>query len=90
MVFIKSVSGNSINLTVKSHFRMANWCSAVIVSKRESKVQRKLSARPSISKDTTKLSEITMGRTFKLCGATGVMTKLPDRGKMIGPPQLKE
>ena len=26
----------------------------------------------------------------RLCGATGVMTKFPDLGKTIGPPQLKE
>ena len=31
-----------------------------------------------------------MGRTLRLCGATGVITKLPEPGKMIGPPQDKE
>ena len=27
---------------------------------------------------------------FKLCGATGVITKLFEPGKIIGPPQLRE
>ena len=36
------------------------------------------------------LSLTTSGRTFKLCGAIGVMTKFSLFGVMIGPPQLKE
>ena len=35
-------------------------------------------------------SEITTGRTLRLCGATGVITKFPDCGNITGPPQLKE
>lgn len=31
-----------------------------------------------------------IGRTFRLCGATGVITKLPESGNTIGPLQLRE
>ena len=61
-----------------------------MVSKRESNVQRKFSVLPSISNEMTELSEMTMGLTFRLCGATGVITKFPELGKRMGPPQLKE
>ena len=74
----------------KSFFRTANWWSAWMSSNRESRVQIKFSDLPSISKEMTESSEITMGRTFRLCGATGVMTKFLESGKTIGPPQLKE
>ena len=53
-------------------------------------MHKKFLARPSTSKEMTELSDNTIGRTFKLCGATGVMIKLPDLGKIIGPPQLRE
>ena len=43
---------------------------------------------PSISKEITELSGTTTERTFKLCGATGVITKLEDSGNKIGPLQL--
>ena len=39
---------------------------------------------------TTLLWSINTGRTFKLCGATGVMIKFDELGKIIGPPQLNE
>src|SRR3982074_3372782 len=50
----------------------------------------KFSARPSTSKEMMLLSGTTMGRTFRLCGATGVITKLAESGKTTGPPQLRE
>jgi hypothetical protein len=34
--------------------------------------------------------EITIGLTFKLCGAIGVKIKLSESGTIIGPPQLRE
>jgi len=69
---------------------MAISWDAVIVENLESKVQRKFSALPSTSKDKTLLSDITIGLTLKLCGATGVIIKQPESGKTIGPPQLSE
>ena len=62
----------------------------ILILTTESSEQMKFSPRPSTSNDTTEVSEITMGRTFRLCGATGVITKLPESGKMTGPPQLRE
>ena len=44
----------------------------------------------SISKEMIWSSGTIMGLTLRLCGATGVITKLPDSGKTMGPPQLKE
>ena len=38
----------------------------------------------------TLLSLITIGRTFRLCGALGVIIMLFVPGIIIGPPQLKE
>src|SRR6056297_3835110 len=65
-------------------------CCSPIVLDLESRVAKNCPLRPSISKRISLLSGITMGRTFKLCGAIGVKTKLPDLGYKIGPPQLKE
>ena len=65
-------------------------CSEVMVSNLESNVQRKLLARPSILNRITESSGRTNGRTFKLCGATGVKMKLPEFGNTIGPPPDKE
>ena len=61
-----------------------------MVSKRESRVHKKFSARPTTSKEITESSEMTMGRIFRLWGATGVIIKLPEFGKTMGPPQLRE
>ena len=65
-------------------------CSDVIVSYLESRVHMKLSDLPSTFKVIFLVSGITIGLTFKLCGATGVITKLLESGKIIGPPQLSE
>ncbi len=59
-------------------------------SERESSVQKKLSNLPSISNVMTLESETTIGRTFRLCGAIGVITKFSEVGIIIGPPQLNE
>src|SRR5690606_10580895 len=46
--------------------------------------------RLSISISKISSSEITRGLTFRLCGEIGVITKFPDPGEIIGPPQLSE
>ena len=56
----------------------------------ESKDIMNLSVRPSISKLISASSDTMIGRTFKLCGLTGVMTKFLAPGVIKGPPQLKE
>ena len=62
----------------------------MIVSYRESSVDKKFFALPSIENEITELSDITNGLTLRLCGATGVITIFPEFGKTIGPPQLNE
>jgi hypothetical protein len=69
---------------------MTSFVDEVTVSNLESRVQRKLSALPSTSNESTLVSGITIGLALRLCGATGVMIRLPEFGKIIGPPQLKE
>ena len=61
-----------------------------MVCERESSDTLKLSLRPLTLKLKVLLFEITIGRTFKLCGAIGVIIKLSESGTIIGPPQLKE
>jgi hypothetical protein len=61
-----------------------------MTSVRESQVSKYFELRPSISKESLFVSDKTIGRTFKLCGEIGVTTILPERGKIIGPPQLSE
>src|SRR5690606_40828353 len=56
----------------------------------ESQLNIYFSVRLSISKRNCIFSFTTIGRTFKLCGEIGVITKLPLPGIIIGPPQLKE
>jgi hypothetical protein len=58
------------------------------ISLRASSAHINGSALPSISKETTLVSGTTIGRTFKLCGATGVITKLAAFGNQIVPLQL--
>jgi hypothetical protein len=57
---------------------------------RESHDNKYFELRPSISKESTFESDNTIGRTVRLCGDIGVITKFADWGKMIGPPQLNE
>lgn len=87
---MKSVSGRCANLVVNGHLLSVSSCSAVIVLYRESSVQRKFSDRPVTLSVMRVSSESTIGLTLRLCGAIGVITTLPDRGEMIGPPQLSE
>src|SRR5690606_32410743 len=61
-----------------------------IVSVFESQDSKKCSLRLSTSRSSSKSLEITTGRTLRLCGDTGVITKLPLPGIMMGPPQLNE
>ena len=60
------------------------------VSVRESQETKNFVLLASISKVKTTLSGTIRGRTFKLCGAIGVITKFCAFGNIIGPPQLKE
>jgi hypothetical protein len=53
-------------------------------------LQIKLSVLPSTSKDTMVLSGTMMGRILRLCGDTGVITKLALSGNTTGPLQLRE
>jgi hypothetical protein len=46
--------------------------------------------RLSTSKVISQSSQITIGLTFKLCGATGVIAMVLEWGTMIGPPTLNE
>lgn len=61
-----------------------------MVTDLESNDAIKYGFRPSTSKETTFLSDTTIGRTLRLCGAMGVITKFPDPGEITGHPQLKE
>ena len=56
----------------------------------ESQVRMYFSVRASISSFNCMFSLTTIGRTFRLCGDIGVITKLPLPGIIMGPPQLKE
>jgi hypothetical protein len=58
------------------------------ISLRASSAQINSSVLPSISKEITEVSGTMIERTFKLCGATGVMTKLAESGNKMGPLQL--
>jgi hypothetical protein len=53
-------------------------------------VQRNPSVLPSISNEIILSSGTTIGLIFKLCGDTGVITKLAESGKITGPLQLRE
>ena len=44
----------------------------------------------SFRKEIVAESAMTSGRTLRLCGATGVSTRLLESGNAIGPPQLSE
>jgi hypothetical protein len=53
-----------------------------------SRAQIKCSALLSTSKEIILVSGTTMDLTLRLCGATGVITKLEDSGNRMGPLQL--
>ena len=63
---------------VKSDFFMANDTEESIVTDLESKEAMKYCDLPSTSKEITFSSETTIGRTFKLWGAIGVITKFSE------------
>src|ERR1700733_12348973 len=86
----KLFSFSRIRLSVNDSLRTASCTCLSTISFRESSAQIKWSALPSISKEMMLLSGTMMGRTFRLCGATGVITKLADSGNTTGPPQLSE
>jgi hypothetical protein len=77
-------------LIPKTSFRIASKTSFDAISLRLSSVHKKPSVRPSISKEIMESSGITNGLIFKLCGETGVITKLAESGKTTGPLQLNE
>ena len=52
---------------------MASWNEESIVADRESSVAIKFWLRPSTSSEITFLSDTMIGRTFRLCGAIGVI-----------------
>src|SRR5690606_15771318 len=62
-------------------------CRSVVFESHDSKNSL---LRLSISIVSTSRSEMTKGRTFRLWGEMGVITKLLESGRMIGPPQLNE
>jgi len=72
-----------MNRALISALRMTNLVEEVTASDLESRVHRKLSARPSTSKEITLVSGMTIGRALRLCGATGVIIRLPELGKII-------
>jgi hypothetical protein len=74
----------------KLSFFTASCTSFPIISFRLSSVQINPSVLPSNSNDMMLLSGTMMGLMFKLCGETGVITKLLLSGKTTGPPQLNE
>ena len=81
-VFI-SLASNASRLTV-------NLNPELTVCERLSSETRKYLLRLSTSREIMLLSGTTTGLMLRLCGLTGVMTKLLDIGLMIGPPQLNE
>src|SRR5687767_4821464 len=86
----KLFSFKRTRLSIKISFLTANKTDLSTISRRESSAQIILGERLSTSKEIMVLSGTTMERTFKLCGAIGVSTKLEVSGKTIGPWQLNE
>ena len=74
----------------KLFFVMVNSIDESMALDLESRVTRNELLRPSILSFKVLWSGITIGLTFRLCGATGVITKFFDPGNRIGPPQLRE
>src|SRR5882672_3044630 len=79
-----------MRFTLKSALLTFNFTEGSTGAIRESSETRKRLLLPSTSKVISDWSETTIGRTVKLWGLTGVMTKFPERGKINGPPQLNE
>ncbi len=79
-----------MRLILKSALLTVTLTEVSITSVRESQVKRYFELLPSTSNDKIFESDKTIGRTFKLCGEMGVTTILPERGKIMGPPQLNE
>lgn len=74
----------------KASFLMANNTSLLAISRLLSNVHKKPSVRPSTSNEIMESSGTIKGRMFKLCGDTGVITKLLESGNTTGPLQLSE
>ena len=75
---------------LNTSFLIASKTSLVAISRLLSSVHKNPSVRPSTSNDITESSGTTRGRIFKLCGETGVITKLAESGNTTGPLQLNE
>jgi len=69
---------------------MVSSNSGPIARERLSSATRASSSRCDTLRVILDSSETIIGRTFRLCGAIGVMMKLLVPGKTIGPPQLNE
>lgn len=73
-------------LVTKGAFSIVMDVPSVRVSLRPSTASRKLCERDSTLSVTVLSPLITMGRTLRLCGATGVRHTVLVRGTMMGPP----
>src|SRR5690242_12505854 len=89
-VWRKLFSFNLTRLIPKTSFLMASSTSLEAISRRLSSVHKNPSVLPSTSKEMIESSGMTNGLMFKLCGETGVITKLAASGKTTGPLQLNE
>ena len=76
--------------TSKFSFLIVNVFFVFTLLERESSDTKNESLLLSTSSLITLLSETIIGRTFKLCGLTGVIMILLDCGSTMGPPQLNE
>src|SRR5690606_17834815 len=79
-----------IRFTEKGAHPISSLVAVLKVSFFESQLSMYFSVRLSISNSSSLSAEKMSGRTFKLCGETGVLTKFPVPGIIIGPPQLKD
>ena len=77
-----------MKFTEKDSLLIANCIFFGTISFLASREHINSSVLPSISNEITELSGTTIDRTFKLWGATGVITKLAESGNKIGPLQL--
>jgi hypothetical protein len=78
------------NLAENASFFTLNFNAEEMEVDLESREIMNLSVLPSISKRISDSSETMMGRTLRLWGDTGVITKFFAPGVIKGPPQLKE
>jgi uncharacterized metal-binding protein len=89
-VLIKLSYLNSINFILNFALVITTSVSVDKLNNLLSKDNRKSSSRLLTLRVIFVVSGITSGLAFKLCGAMGVITKLPACGIITGPPQLSE